>query len=603
MAVQILLSICLTLSLFVLCWSIGAFLMSRPFLGVTLEDDCADAWAATGIGFGLMGNIVMVLCFFHCATPAALRWLSASLFFASLPYAWRKKKVILHLCESFFRMLGSAHPLVSAAFLMVLTGFFLRGLLPPADFDGLMYHLASAKLYLAHNGFYPVYFNPQSNFPMLTEMNFMLGLAWGNDIMCTTMSFCLGVMALAGIAVACRRHCENPGLIAGACLVFMTFTNTIASMSDCCVDVPQAVWTFASVLFMERLCENGARSARRYGLCASLFAGMAMETKIFGALVLPILCVQMLLSAKTRGRKNVWGDAVAVFLPALLLALPWYAKSYLYSGTILSLHHATIVGQGLANPMGAVTRSPLAYWLTNTIGRCFAAPWTFSLFPSQHQADAFGPLPLAVLPFMLFIGVPRKLRGLLLYAGVFMAGILVMEMVFIQGGAAIRYCTFCLMLFSALIVWTLSRLTAHPSVRKMLVFFTIAMVIAGMALFAKRYYREWEALAKNMPRDAYYASVLPEYAVIKVVNSLDDGATVMPVYNYSNYLINVPYVAAYREYRTAAEMKEDFREKNIRYIFANDKFDTLANRDPFPGMGEKQRLASANGFYLFKVAW
>jgi hypothetical protein len=598
MAVQILLSVCLTLCLFLLCWSAGALLMSRRCLNVSLENTLADACAATGLGFGIIANGVMVLCFFHCASPALLRWLSAILFAASVPYVWRNKNVIASLAVSFLRALRRSHPLVSAAFLLVFAGYFFRGLLPPTDFDGLMYHLASASLYLAHNGFYHIFFNPQSNFPMLTEMNFMLGLAWGNDIACKTMSFGLGAMALAVIAVACKRHCSDSRLAIGACLVFLTFTNTIANMSNCYVDIPQAVWTLLAVLVMERFCEN---NNRRYALCAALLAGMAMETKIFGVLVLPVLCVQILLSAK--GRKKLWIDAATVFFPALLLALPWYAKSYLYSGTILSLHHATIVGQGLAHPMGVASRTPLAYWFTNIIGRVCTAPWTFTLFPNLHQSDAFGPLPLAVLPFLLFTGVPTGIRRLLAYAGTFLAGILFMEMVFVQGGASIRYCTFCMMLSSVLVVWTVSRLTLFPRIRRMLVFFTVVMVLGGMALFAKRYYREWEALAENMPRDAYYSSVLPEYPVIRAINALRDGATVMPVYNYSNYLINVPYVAAYRNYSSVEELHADFKKKNIRYIFANDKLDTAANRNAFAQITEKQCVASANGFYLFKVAW
>ena len=249
------------------------------------------------------------------------------------------------------------------------------------------------------------------------------------------------------------------------------------------------------------------------------------------------------------------------------------------------------------------THSPAVYWLTNTIGRVLAAPWTFSLFPNQHQSDTFGPLVLAVLPFMLLTGVPPAVRRLLLYAGVFMAGILVMEMAFVQGGASIRYCTFSLMVFSVLIAWTVSRTEMYPKVKRMLVFFTVVMVVLGMALFAKRYYKEWNALAKNLSRDAYYASVLPEYPVIREINALRGGATVMPVYNYSNYLIDAPYIAAYRDYSSAEEMKVDFRQKNIRYIFANDKLDTAANKDPFPLIKEKQCVASANGFSLFKVLW
>jgi predicted membrane-bound mannosyltransferase len=208
------------------------------------------------------------------ALPATWSW-SSAFFTAQHPVC---RDVIVHCAASFARSLRAANPVVSAAFLALLIGYFLRGLLPPSDFDGLMYHCAVARLYLGNGGFFHVFFNPQANFPMLTEMNFMLGLAWGNDIICKTMSFGLGAMALAAIAALCKRHCSDSGITLSACLVFMTFTNTIANMSNCYVDIPQAVWTLAAVLFMERCHDTGRR---RYALIAGVFCGMAMQTKIF----------------------------------------------------------------------------------------------------------------------------------------------------------------------------------------------------------------------------------------------------------------------------------------------------------------------------------
>jgi hypothetical protein len=600
MAVPILLSICCTLCLFLLFWAMGSFLLSRRCMNIGMEDPLLDICAGTGLGFGIAGNIVMALCFFHCATPAVLRWLFGVLFFVSLPFAWRRKDVIVRCATSFVRLLRVSHPLVSAAFLTLCTGYFLRGLLPPSDFDGLMYHLAVARLYLGNGGFFHVFFNPQANFPMLTEMNFMLGLAWGNDIICKTMSFGLGAMALAVIAVLCKRHCSDSRIALSACLVFLTFTNTIANMSNCYVDIPQAVWTVLSVLFLERFLENGSR---RHALCAGVFCGMAMQTKIFGVLALPILFVQLLSAVKKRGGKGTLAGAAAVFVPALLLALPWYGKSFMFSGTILSINHDTIVGQGLGLPMGVASSSPLLYWLINIFGRTVSVPWTFSLFPHLHQSDSFGPLLIAVLPFMLFVAVPSRVRSLLWYAGIFIAGILFMEMWFIPGGSSIRYCTFVLMLAAPLIVWTVSQLTHFPAIKRMCTVFIVIMVVCGMALFAKRYFKDWKALMTNMPRDAYFASVLPEYPVIKAMHSLDGGGVVMPVFNFSNYLIDVPYVAAYRKYGSLADLKADLREKNIRYIFANDKLDTCNNRNPFPEITDKQCVAAANGYYLFKLPW
>jgi hypothetical protein len=103
-------------------------------------------------------------------------------------------------------------------------------------------------------------------------------------------------------------------------------------------------------------------------------------------------------------------------------------------------------------------------------------------------------------------------------------------------------------------------------------------VLFGGAVFIKRYNKEWTALIKQKSRDQYYLSVLPEYDVIRKINSLGSDKKVLLAYNFSEYLIDIPYIAAYRRYESPQEMIDDLKSKNVGYIFANNKFDSLENR-------------------------
>jgi hypothetical protein len=598
MAVQILLSIAGTLCLFMLFLGTGSFLLAR--FDSSRSTSLLFTLVKIGLGFGVFGNLIMLLCFFGWASAPVIKGCTLVLFFASLPFVWMERNTVIRHAAWAYSLVRSAHPALGIALLLLFAGYALRGLLPPADFDGLMYHLASVKLFLAHCGFYHIYFNPQADFPLLTEMVFMAGLAFGNDILCKTMSFALGVMACGCIAVLCRRHCERPRLVVPALLVFLTLTNTIANLGNCYVDMPMAVWMLLAVLLMELYCESGLL---RYAALAGIFGGMAMQTKIFGVIVLPLLFAQVFLVPKKNGSRFTLASACAVFLPALGLGLPWYIKSFVYNGTVLAIGHSAMVGQGLGNPMGVAAGSPAAYWLINVFGRIAAAPWTFSLFAHQHQSDTLGPLFIAVLPFLLFIEVPVRIRLLLAYAGIYLVEVLLVEMGFIQGGSSIRYSTLVMVLLSPVLVWTVSRMSGRPGLKRVLSLMVACMVVLGMALFVKRYHKEWKALATLASRDAYYASVLPEYPVIQKINSIRDGAVVMPVYNFSNYLIDAPYIASYRNYADIDEMKRDFKEKNVRYVFGNNVLDTTENRNPFPEIKEKELACSANGFYLYRILW
>jgi hypothetical protein len=597
MASEILLALAYAACLAVLWFGLGSFLYGRFNAGT--DDSLFATLVKLGLGFCATGNAIMLLCFFGLASPQAVRGMCTVLFLASLPLAWMERRVLGRHAVMAHALLFSRRRALSAVLVVLLAGYFLRGLLPPTDFDGLLYHLSCAKLFLAHHGFYHVYFNPQSDFPMLTEMNFMIGLSFGSDILCKIMSFSFALMACGCIAVLCRRHCRNAWLSVPALLVFLTFTNSIANVGNCYVDVPFAVWMLLAALIAERYHESGSV---RHAVLAGIFCGMAMQTKIFGVLVLPAAFVMILFAPSKRPIKSIIAHIAALSLPAVALALPWYMKSLAHTGTILSIGRNVVFEQGLGNPMGIVTHSAAAHWLVNVPGRVLAAPWSFSLFSGQHQADTFGPLLLAVLPFMLFLDVPAAIRRLLACGGAFLAGVLVMEMWFIPGGSSIRYSTFVLMIGAPLVVWTVSRMSKRPVSKALLSAMIACMVVLGAALFFKRYHKDWTALATNEPREAYLASVLPEYPAIRVVNSLR-GGTVMPVYNFSNYLIDVPYVAAYRRYAGPEDMMRDFKEKNIRYVFGNNVLDTVENSNPFPDIKDKRLIFSRNGFYVYRVEW
>jgi hypothetical protein len=149
----------------------------------------------------------------------------------------------------------------------------------------------------------------------------------------------------------------------------------------------------------------------------------------------------------------------------------------------------------------------------------------------------------------------------------------------------------------------ISNLTRFPRIAAALRIMVLCMVVLGAILFFKRYHKEWRALALNQSRAAYYGSVLPEYPALAAINAIHDGKGVMPVYNYDDYLITIPFVTAYRAYPTVDSMRADLRTKNIGYVFANNKLDTTENSRAFPELQPKKIIAAANGFYVYKLDW
>jgi hypothetical protein len=288
-----------------------------------------------------------------------------------------------------------------------------------------------------------------------------------------------------------------------------------------------------------------------------------------------------------------------LILPAVIMGVPWYVKSLIYKGTILSVP----LHPGLGVPAAAAGAGALTHLapVLNPLLRVIEAPWSFSFFPSLHRMDTFGPLPLAVLPFMLLVRMSRPARWMLLFMGIYLAEILFMESIFLHCGASIRYSTIVLALGAPLIVWTIDNLHTYPRIRALPRAMVPIMVLLGSLLFVKRYHHDWRALLTLQSRDAYYRAVLPEYPVIERINQLTDGRAVMPIYNYDDYLIHTPLITAYRTYANADAMKQDLRAKDIGYIFANNKLDTTDNANAFPEIAEKERIFGEKGFYLYRL--
>ena len=598
MAVPIFLSIISTLWLLFVYAGLGFFVFK--LLNLSIQSRLLRMLTSFALGFCITGNAIMVLCFLQQASPVWIISLLLVFTILGLPFYRHVVGDLLELSGNVISVLKNSHRLASILLIILIGGYAVRGLLPPTGFDALMYHLSTIKLYLEHGGFWNIYFNGQSDYPMLTEMNFMIGLALNNDIICKTISFLLGLMTMAIIAYLCIYYLNDKRLIVPSLLVFCTFTCIIANMSNCDVDIPQALWMTLALVLLEKYLK---KEKIVYLLVSAIITGMAVQSKIFGLFAVPLLLIRLFIHRKNSifslsGIKEV---SVLVLIP-LIMGLPWYIKSYMYNQTILSIRHSSIAGQGLADPMGMKCATNFCYWFVNIVVRIFSAPWTFAVFPSQHQGNTLGPLFIAILPFLFFITIPKRIKILLIIMTVFLAQILFMEIWFIQGGTSIRYNMFLLITGAPLIVWTVNQFSNYPNTQKVLRFIIICVVCLGSLLFIKRYHKEWIAFLTFQSRDAYYNKILPEYAVISTINKLPGNKVVMPLFNYSDYLLDVPYLTAYRRYDSLEEIKRDFKQKNIGYVFANDKLDISKNRNTFPELTGKVCIDSTNGFYLFKLS-
>jgi 4-amino-4-deoxy-L-arabinose transferase-like glycosyltransferase len=429
---------------------------------------------------------------------------------------------------------------------------------------------------------------------MQTEMNYQIGLALNNDLVCRQISFLADCLACGTLVLFSRYIQLGRKASVVAVSILLSMPVMIASVSSCDVDLPLAAWLALSVYTLLHI--ESTSSAKIY-LVPAFFAGMAVSTKIFGVFVFPLLFM-VVFCKKNFFIKNL----LTLLLVPCSMGIPWFLKSFLHKGTILSINHTLISSQGLGLPMGIDTQNPVINFLVNVFLRIAISPWTFSLVPSQHQQEMMGPLFITLLPFACLIKLPPKPKILLQCSCVYLFCILLMEMLFIPAGASIRYVLVIALFCIPVCLLIVKELKKHSVIfYNLLLLLIAAQVSLGSILLVKKYHKDWIALLTLKNKNLYYESILPEYPAINYINDLQSSSKVMTIFNFDNYLIKKPYISAYRHYTCRNELIEDLKKHSITHIFANNVLDTTTNATIFPELVDKKIVFSKNGFYVFEI--
>ncbi|MFQ5575668.1 MAG: ArnT family glycosyltransferase [Anaerolineae bacterium] len=355
---------------------VGRWLFRRLAPPAAQGDEAEAMVFGAGLGFGALGLLVLGLGLAGVITPPVLTGVAILL---TPPAALQLVRAVRAA-----RPPASPFPRPVQAYLaLALTMALTVALLPPTDWDGLVYHLTGPKLYLGAGRIAPGLDFPILNYPGLIEMLFLMAMALRGDVAAKLMHFGFAPLLAALVYLTARRHL---GLKRGwpALLVFFSMPMVLTLAGWAYNDLALAFFEVGSLY---ALLNWRRERAGRWLVTAGIFCGLAMSLKYI-AVIAP-LTLGLLLLWWQRGRA---AKPAALFaLPALGVAGPWYVKSWLF------------------NP---------AAWLT--------LPYTMTLgLNDVNYIDGrTGPLFLAFLPLLLLYGLfkyrraqaPPALNSLLFFA-------------------------------------------------------------------------------------------------------------------------------------------------------------------------------------------
>jgi len=372
---------------------------------------------STGLGLGVFSLLTLGL----GLVGLLYRWLFWLLLIAGALLLWREFRDLI-------RVLRQARPpRPQGGWSIFLTGFvavtlllaLVTTLLPPTEWDSLVYHLVGPDRYLRAHRLTFDFDNYYLFFPSFVEMLFTAGMALKSDVVPRLIHFGYLLLTLGIIgAFSIRYWKRKSGLLAVALFVSIPTAVQIATWSY--VDLALTFYFFAALyallnwLPLELQTESDQKStdsgSNGWLVLAGLFGGAALSIKYTAVgtlLVLGAVLLWWLIRRRLTFRRFLTGGLVVAGL-ALIVAAPWYIKNVLVAGNPL---YPLLWGGREWNEVA--TRWLLGIGQEMSLLDLLVVPWTLTVVGTQgtNAYDAtYSPLFLVLLPLLLV--VRRRARGL-----------------------------------------------------------------------------------------------------------------------------------------------------------------------------------------------
>jgi 4-amino-4-deoxy-L-arabinose transferase-like glycosyltransferase len=414
---------------------------------------------------------------------------------------------------------------------VVLTVALVRALAPVTAWDGLAYHLNGPELYQALGRITHPIDLPYLGFPQFGEMLFLqLQLLGGHTP--SVLHWLFAVLTTVLVAGEAQRLWREP--IGWAAAAILLSAETV---------ILEAGWPYIDLMLTftvlaAYVCYAAWRTERhtRSLVLAAVFSGLAMATKYSAAPLVGALA--LLLVWQARGARV---RSVGIFAGvALLVALPWYLKSWVLLG----------------NPFYPFAFNgrywdPLRSELFNRFGtglfyaaplQLISAPWDATIWGVEGKlgyAATIGPLFLLLLPLAL-IGWRKfdRAQQVVVIDQLVISGLSYGAwLVGMAGSIALRQSRLLMPIFPFLAIigagafqvlarWDLPNLSLRR-VASVLVAFVLMLTGLKITLDLGRS-AEIPMLTGGVSRDQYYTDTLGwYYEAVKAINQLRPGATTL----------------------------------------------------------------------------
>lgn len=303
---------------------------------------------------------------------------------------------------------------------MHLSMSLIAALAPPTGVDPLVYHLAAPARYLREGGMVSIPSTLESNYPLAVQMNFLFGL-WirGGSTAQLLNTWALGLTALALFGLARKSGPALVGLLAVA--LYVSVSDVVYGSSVALADVMTALFLILSFTSIVAWLDRGGE---RWLVLAGVFGGLFAANRVSNAGWVLGLGIALVVYSTYRHRAFQWSTSLrpmVVFgICSMIVVLPWYIRSYLYTGNpIYPFLYDVFGGRYMTSESAAYyfDLNRLKTLGTRSAQGFLSLPWVITMDPIQYRSGVLGPIYLASLPFLFFCrrGLPSWIRFALVF--------------------------------------------------------------------------------------------------------------------------------------------------------------------------------------------
>ena len=284
---------------------------------------------ALGLGFIAFGIFILGLIgLFHPIYMIA--WIVLFTFWSRdelLPSVKKSPRVLHMLRDTWGKANYQGKGLIIISSFLFITAY-IQSLTPAWDADGLMYHMEAPRRFLEAGRIIFIPETYQSNFPMLSEMLFSIGIGLGLDPLAKLIHLTFGVLLiLATYAMGERYLGKHNGWLPAAIMISMPMVVQIASLTY--IDLIWALYTLLTVYSILIWWQN---SQNAWLLIAGTFSGFMIGTKYFAVgwvLIMLVIITWINRKSNIRCRLN---HVLLYGSPVILLGSLWYLKNWYLTG-------------------------------------------------------------------------------------------------------------------------------------------------------------------------------------------------------------------------------------------------------------------------------